>query len=134
MAQGAWPRGRRPRRSRRQRSGSPSGAGSRSGPRSRSSSPGRRRSDRSVSVVLALSPWSAPFRNEEGLPFPGGLQNFLFFAVRSESLPSRPHSRPLNEDDNDDADKKVALHFAASERDGVGSCQRQGGGMCSLHA
>jgi hypothetical protein len=30
--------------------------------------------------------------------------------VRSESLPSRPHSRPLNEDDDDDADKKVALH------------------------
>src|SRR5438309_1418921 len=54
---------------------------------------------------------SAPFRNEEGLPFPGGLQNFLFFAVRSEPLPSRPHARPLNEDDNDDADKKVALHF-----------------------
>jgi len=58
---------------------------------------------------------SAPFRNEEGLPFPGGLQNFLFFAVRSEPLPSRPHARPLNEDDNDDADKKVALHFVLSE-------------------
>src|SRR5882762_8249231 len=94
----------------------PSGAGSRSGPRSRSSSPGRRRSDRSVSVVLALSPWSAPFRNEEGLPFPGGLQNFLFFLVRSESLPSRPHARPLNEDDDDDADKKVAAHYVLSER------------------
>src|SRR5207253_3133952 len=73
---------------------------------------------------------SFPFRNEEGLPFPGGLQNFLFFAVRSESLPSRPHPRPLNEDDNDDADKKVALHFVVSERDGAPSCQRQTGGMC----
>jgi hypothetical protein len=66
---------------------------------------------------------SRPFLNEEGLPFPGGLQNFLFFAVRSESLPSRPHSRPLNKDDDDDADKKVALHFVVSERDQIGSRQ-----------
>jgi hypothetical protein len=54
--------------------------------------------------------------------------------VRSEPLPSRPHARPLNEDDKDDANKKVALHFAVSERDHVGSCQRQMGGMCRVHA
>src|SRR5256886_8346363 len=59
---------------------------------------------------------SAPFRNEEGLPFPGGLQNSLFLVLRSESLPSRPHARPLNEDDDDDADKKVAAHYTCSER------------------
>src|SRR5438094_9820544 len=57
---------------------------------------------------------SAPFRNEEGLPFPGGLQNFLW-CVRCVPLASRPHPRPLNEDDNDDADKEVALHRAISE-------------------
>src|SRR6267143_5448745 len=115
MARGAWRRARRRRRSRRRRSERPSAAACRSGPRSRSS-PQRRRWDRSASVVLALSPWFAPFRNEEGLPFPGGLQNFLFFLVRSEPLPSRPHARPLNEDDDDDADKKVAAHYMLSER------------------
>jgi hypothetical protein len=42
--------------------------------------------------------------------FREAFRTFSFLAVRSESLPSRPHARPLNEDDDDDADKKVALH------------------------
>jgi hypothetical protein len=29
-----------------------------------------------------------------------------------EPLPSRPHARPLNEDDDEDADKEVALHVS----------------------
>src|SRR2546428_10104736 len=66
--------------------------------------------------------------------FREAFRTFSFWSVRSEPLPSRPHARPLNEDDDDDADKKVALHFAVSERDRVGSCQRQRGGMCRVHA
>jgi len=43
--------------------------------------------------------------------------------LRSESLPSRPHARPLNEDDDDDADKKVAAHYSVSEDAGQRSRQ-----------
>src|SRR5213594_50044 len=49
-------------------------------------------------------------------------------------LPSRPHARPRNEDDDDDAKQEVALHVRLVNATGCGRVNAYQAEMCTLHS